>query len=84
MLEPLPSMTDPEHLILTINGDILGMDTPRNRELARRVKACLNACEGIATEELERGLIADMCRVLTQVAPLLEQKIAAAAVERAA
>jgi hypothetical protein len=79
MLEPLPSMTDPEHLILTSSGDILGMDTPRNREQARRIKACLAACEGIATEELERGLIADMARVLTQVVPMLEAKIAKAA-----
>jgi hypothetical protein len=79
MLEPLPSMTDPEHLILTTSGDILGMDTPRNREQARRIKACLAACEGIATEELERGLIADMARVLMQVVPMLEEKIASRA-----
>jgi uncharacterized protein YfbU (UPF0304 family) len=84
MLEPTSSMTDPEHLILTASGDILGMDTPRNREQARRIKACLSACEGIATEELERGLIADMARVLAQVVPMLEDKIAAKAVDRAA
>jgi hypothetical protein len=74
-LQPIPT-PDPEQLVLTASGDILGADTPRNRELARRIKACLSACEGISTEELERGIVADMCRVLTQVAPFLEQKIA--------
>uniref|UniRef100_A0A7C2K0M4 Uncharacterized protein n=1 Tax=Schlesneria paludicola TaxID=360056 RepID=A0A7C2K0M4_9PLAN len=76
MLGPLLPTPDPDHLVLTANGDILGSDTPRNRELARRIKACLNACEGIATEELERGIISDMCRVLTQVVPLLEHRVA--------
>lgn len=79
MLEPLSSMTDPEHLILTSSGEILGLDTPKNRELARRVKACLAACEGLATEELERGIIADMARVLSQVVPMLEDKLGARA-----
>ncbi|MDZ4685489.1 MAG: hypothetical protein SH850_10535 [Planctomycetaceae bacterium] len=84
MFQPLSSTSDPEHLILTAGGDILGSDTPRNRELARRIKACLNACDGISTDELERGVVADMCRVLMQVVPMLEQKVAAKAAERAA
>jgi len=84
MFQPLSSMSDPEHLILTAGGDILGNDTPRNRELARRVKACLNACDGISTDELERGVVADMCRVLMQVVPMLEHKVASKAAERAA
>lgn len=62
-------------LIVTARGEILGEDTPESRELARRVKACINACEGIATEELERGIVHDMCRVLSQVAPILETKV---------
>ena len=62
-------------LVVTSHGEILGEDNDESRELARRVKACINACEGISTEELERGIIHDMCRVLNQVAPLLETKI---------
>ncbi len=60
------------HVIVTPAGEILGADSVESRELARRVKACINACEGISTEELEQGIVHDMCRVLGQVAPLLQ------------
>lgn len=60
-------------LIITADGDLHGPDTPENRELARRIRACINACAGLSTEELEQGLIADLCRVLGQVAPLLQR-----------
>lgn len=59
-------------VVVTPSGEILGSDTEESRELARRVKACINACDGISTAELEQGIIADMCRVLGQVVPLLE------------
>ncbi len=62
-------------VIVTLNGDIHGEDTAESRELSRRIKVCINACDGISTEELEQGIVHDMCRVLTQVAPLLEAKV---------
>lgn len=59
-------------LIITADGDVFGPDSPENRELARRIKACINACQGLTTEDLENGLIEDLCRTIRQVAPLLE------------
>ncbi|MCA8985691.1 MAG: hypothetical protein R3C12_07330 [Planctomycetaceae bacterium] len=67
---PLPQF------VITMEGDILGQDTPENRDLVRRIHACVNACEGISTEELERGIIKDMCQVMGQVIPILQQKVA--------
>ncbi len=66
----------PPRFILTVQGDVLGEDTPENRELVRRIHACVNACEGIPTEELERGIIQDMCNVIEQVIPLLQKNAA--------
>lgn len=60
--------------ILTTEGDILGQNTPENQEIVRRIHACVNACDGISTEELERGIIKDMCRVMGQVIPILEKQ----------
>ncbi|MCA8989457.1 MAG: hypothetical protein KDA78_17535 [Planctomycetaceae bacterium] len=60
--------------IITVDGEILGADTPDNREMIRRIHACIDACEGISTEELEQGIIQDMCRVMGQVVPLLQTK----------
>ncbi len=74
----------PGELIVTQAGEIHGEDTAESRELARRVKACINACDGISTAELEAGVVHDMCRVLTQVAPLLEAKVRGTPDERAA
>lgn len=61
-------------LVLTGDGDLLGDDTPANRELARRVRACINACDGFTTEDLERGMIRDLCEIVRQLAPLLEAR----------
>lgn len=76
-------MTQPvlsaDQVIVTPSGDIHGVDTPISRELARRIKACINACDGLSTEELEAGLIQDMARVINQVVPLLEAKVRPAA-----
>ncbi|MEX0704505.1 MAG: hypothetical protein WD069_20555 [Planctomycetales bacterium] len=73
-------MTIPENhtlacrFIVTADGDLHADDTPENRDLARRVLACVNACEGISTQELEQGIVADMRRVIAGVAPLLREK----------
>jgi len=72
-MDPKNSQVQPQ-LVITHEGDILGEDNPENREIVRRIHACLNACEGISTEELEQGIIADMCRVMGQVVPLLQQQ----------
>ena len=60
--------------VLPAEGDVHGEDTPENREIVRRIHACVQACEGISTEELENGIVEDMQRVIGQVAPLLERQ----------
>lgn len=65
------------HFFLTSEGSLHGEDTPENRALIRRIHACVNACEGISTEELEAGIIDDMRRIIGEVAPLFEQHNAA-------
>lgn len=60
--------------VVTVEGDVLGEDTAENREVVRRIHACVNACEGISTEELERGIVQDMRRVIAGVIPLLERQ----------
>lgn len=62
--------------VLSVEGELMGVDTPANRELVRRIEACVRACEGISTEELEHGIIADMRRVLAEVVPVLQQRVA--------
>jgi hypothetical protein len=74
-----PDMSDSDckptpHFLLTTEGELHGQDTEENREIVRRIHACVNACEGISTEELEKGIIADMRRVLAQVVPVLERQ----------
>ena len=66
---PLP------HFILTHEGDLLGQDTLETREIVRRIHACVTACEGISTEELEQGIVADMRRVIAEVAPVLRERV---------
>lgn len=61
--------------VLSTEGELYGNDTPENRELVRRIHACVIACEGISTEELEQGLVGEMRRVLSQVVPLLNSKV---------
>lgn len=60
--------------IVTTEGEILGEDSPENREIARRIHACVEACEQIPTEELEKGIIQDICKVMGQIVPILEQQ----------
>jgi hypothetical protein len=62
------------HFVVTAAGDIHGDDTRENREIVRRIHACVSACEGISTEELEKGIVADMRRVIAQVVPLLQER----------
>jgi len=62
------------HFILTMEGELHGEDSEENREIVRRIHACVNACDGISTEELEKGIVADMRRVLEQVVPVLQQE----------
>ena len=66
---PLPQF------ILTHEGDLLGQDTLETREIVRRIHACVSACEGISTDELERGIVTDMRRVIAEVAPVLQQRV---------
>ena len=68
---PLPSQ-----LGITHEGELHGEDTLENREMVRRIHACVNACDGISTEELEQGIVQDMQRVIAEVAPILYEKSA--------
>ncbi|QDU07777.1 hypothetical protein [Gimesia aquarii] len=65
---------NPPHFVISSEGEILGEDTPENQELVRRVVACVNACDGITTEELENGIINDMRNAIAQAAPLLQER----------
>ncbi len=80
MSESNPPMTP--HFLLTAEGELHGQDTEENREIVRRIHACVNACAGISTEELEKGIVADMRRVLAEVVPVLEHNNRQAALER--
>ncbi|MCA9092324.1 MAG: hypothetical protein KDA68_02460 [Planctomycetaceae bacterium] len=52
--------------------DPVPADEGLNDESIRRVQACLIACEGITTEDLERGIIQEMRQTLKDVIPLLQ------------
>ena len=65
----------PHFVISTEDGAIHGEDTPDNQEIVRRIHACVTACEGLSTEELERGILQDMQRVLAEVVPVLQDRI---------
>ncbi len=60
--------------VLSSDGELHGEDTPENREIVRRIEACVNACDGISTEELESGIIEDMRNVIGGVIPFLKNK----------
>jgi hypothetical protein len=60
------------HFLLSHEGELHGEDSPANRDLVRRIHACVSACEGISTEELESGIVQDMQRVIAQVIPVLK------------
>ena len=68
------SLKGPHFILSTDDGAIHGEETPENLEIVRRIHACVNACEGISTEELENGIIQDMHRVIAGVAPLLQEQ----------
>lgn len=63
------------HFIVSAAGEIHGEDTEENRQIARRIHACVNACEGISTEELENGIVDDMRRVIGEVLPVLQSQV---------
>lgn len=69
-----PTPKEPARFVLATDGELYGKDTPQNRELVRRIHACVAACEGISTEELEQGVVADMRRVITDVLPVLRSR----------
>lgn len=75
MSEDGRSATVPQFIVST-EGELFGEDTLENREIVRRIHACVNACEGLATEELESGIVEDMRRVIAEVAPLLKNQVA--------
>lgn len=62
------------YFVITTEGTLHGEDTPENREIVRRIHACVDACEGISTKELESGVVNDMRRVLAEVVPVLQQR----------
>lgn len=61
------------HFVLSTEGELYGEDTPDNREIVRRIHACVAACEGISTDQLEKGIIRDMQRAIGEIAPLLNK-----------
>lgn len=72
-MTPLPAADRPK-FVVTAEGELLGEDTPANRELARRIHACVNACEGLTTDDLEAGIIAQMLEIVRTVGPLLDDR----------
>lgn len=73
MSDVIPQMTGP-HFFVSADGEIYGENTPENQAIVRRIQACVLACDGISTEELEDGIIADLRKALDLAAPLLEQR----------
>lgn len=59
-------------IVIRADGEIFGDNTPDCHALARRVHACIAACDQIATEELERGIVGEMQSLLQSVRPILE------------
>ena len=70
--------------LLTMQGELHGEDSAENREIVRRIHACVNACEGISTEELESGIVQDMRRVIAGVIPVLQARVQEAPGEKPA
>ena len=57
--------------LVTAEGEMLGEDSPANREIVRRIRACVNACEGLTTADLENGIVSQMVRLVSDLTPLL-------------
>lgn len=66
------------YFILSHEGALHGEDTPENRDIVRRIHACVHACEGISTDELESGIVQDMRRVIAEVVPVLKHRVRSA------
>lgn len=73
-----PGQPRTPYFVLTHEGSLHGEDTPENRDIVRRIHACVAACEGISTEELEKGIVMDMRRVIAGVVPVLEKRVRSA------
>ncbi len=61
-------------LLLTDEGELHGAPTAENQLLARRIQAALVACEGLSTEDLEAGVVKQMCQMMSHVLPLLQER----------
>ena len=57
--------------IVTAEGDLLGEDTLENRETVRRISACVAACEGLTTADLEAGIVNRMTTLVAELTPIL-------------
>ena len=57
--------------VVTSEGDLLGENTAENIEIVRRIRACVNACEGLTTADLENGIITQMTRLVSDLTPLI-------------
>lgn len=68
-------LADSPRFVVTAEGELYGEDSQENQEIVRRIHACVNACDGISTEDLEGGIIHDICRVLADAAPVLEERM---------
>ncbi len=62
------------HFLVTTEGELHGEDTPENREIVRRIHACVNACANLTTDELESGVVDRMREVIADVVPLLKER----------
>ncbi len=77
MNEPTKPL-DPPHFSVTSHaqpaqqsGEMPSAD--QDAQMLRRIQACVDACDGISTEELEEGVVQDMQRVLRDVAPIIAE-----------
>ncbi len=69
-----PQSMRPPHFIVTVEGDVFGEESPENREIVRRIHACVNACTSLSTDELERGIVDDLQQTVQNIVPLLEEQ----------
>ena len=63
--------TSTPHFVVTADGDLLGEDHAANRELVRRISACVTACEGLTTADLEAGIVSRMMTLVAELTPLM-------------
>ncbi len=65
----------PLQFVITPDGELFGHDNDEARSLVKRIHASFVACEGLSIEELEKGIVADMRRVIEQVHPILKERV---------